>query len=70
MKAKKLSEEKKDIIGKIERLENEESEMVNVINLSKVWKKASYEERKAVCAIMIHKIFINDSGKCEIIWNI
>ena len=69
-KAKKLSEEKNDILNKIDLLENEESEIISVINLSKMWKKATYEERKAVCNILINKILITENGNCEVIWNI
>ena len=54
----------------IDMLENEESEVVSVINLSKKWRTANYEERKAVCNILIHKILINETGDCEVIWNI
>ena len=50
--------------------ENEENEVVSVINLSKKWRTASYEERKAVCNILIHKILVNETGDCEVIWNI
>ena len=69
-RAKKLAEEKADILDKIDVLENEEREIINVINLSKKWRTADFEERKAVCNILIHKILINTDGNCEIIWNI
>ena len=69
-RAKKLAEEKADILVKIDVLENEEREIINVINLSKKWRTADFEERKAVCNILIHKILINADGNCEIIWNI
>lgn len=69
-KAKKLTEEKADVLSKIDDLENEKSEIVSAINLSKKWKTANYEERKAVCNILIHKILINENGDCEIVWNI
>lgn len=69
-KAKKLAAEKSEVLSKIENLENEESEIINIINLSKKWKTAGYEERKAVCGILIHKILINENGDCEVVWNI
>ncbi len=69
-KAKKLAEEKTDILSKIDVLENEESEIISAINLSKKWKTANYEERKAVCNILIHKILINEAGDCGVVWNI
>lgn len=69
-RAKKLAEEKTDILSKIDVLKNEESEIISAINLSKKWKTANYEERKAVCNILIHKILINETGDCEVVWNI
>ncbi|MBQ7974330.1 MAG: recombinase family protein [Clostridia bacterium] len=69
-RAKKLAEEKTDILAKIDVLENEESEIISAINLSKKWRTASYEERKSVCNILIHKILINEAGNCEVVWNI
>ena len=59
-----------NLLAKIDVLENEEREIINVINLSKKWRTADFEERKAVCNILIHKILINADGNCEIIWNI
>ena len=69
-KATKLAGEKSEILTKIEELENEESEVIHVINLSKKWKTANYEERKAVCHILIDKIYIHEDGTTEVIWNI
>ena len=69
-RAKKLAEEKADIFSKIDTLENEESEIISAINLSKKWRTANYEERKAVCNILIHKILLNEAGNCEVVWNI
>ena len=69
-KAKKLSEESKAITEKIEDLESEENEIISVINLSQKWKSANTDERKAVCNVRIHKIFICEDGTCEVVWNI
>lgn len=69
-KAKKLSEEHQRLAEKIETLENEENEIISVIDLSKKWKTANMEERKAVCNVLIHKIFIDEDGSCEVVWNI
>lgn len=69
-KAKNLSSERQKIAEKIEKLENDENEIISVINLSKKWKTANTEERKAVCNVLIHKILINEDGNCEVVWNI
>ena len=55
---------------KIEDLESEENEIISVINLSQKWKSANTDERKAVCNVLIHKIFICEDGTCEVVWNI
>lgn len=69
-KAKKLSVERQELAEKIEKLENEENEIISIINLSKRWKTANTEERKAVCNVLIHKIFISEDGNCDVVWNI
>lgn len=69
-KAKKFAEEKAAILSKIDTLENEESEIFSAINLSRKWRTASFEERKAVCNILIHKVRIDALGNCEVVWNI
>lgn len=69
-KAKKLSDEKKILLEKQNILENEAKEEVDVINLSKKWKMANYDEKKAVCNLLIDKIFIDENGAVEVIWNI
>ena len=69
-KAKNLADEKGKILTKIDTLKNEEGEIVSIINFSKKWKTANYEERKSVCNTLIHKILISKDGDCEIIWNI
>ena len=45
-------------------------EIISVINLSQKWKSANTDERKAVCNVPIHKIFICEDGTCEVVWNI
>lgn len=69
-KAKKFAEEKADIQNKIDALENEETEIVSVLNLSKKWAKANFDERKAVCNVLIDKIYISSDGTTEVVWNI
>lgn len=69
-RAKKLSEKRAELLQKIEELENEQTELVNVVNLAKRWKSANFEERKAVCRVLIHKIYICEDGTTEVVWNI
>lgn len=69
-RAKELSEEKKILLEKIEALESEEYEIINAVNLSSRWKTANFEEKRAVCNLLIEKIFIASHGAIEVIWNI
>ncbi len=69
-KAATLSAEKKSLNEKIEDLESADTEVINTLHLAKKWKTASYEERKAVSKLLIHKIFISEDGSVEIVWNI
>lgn len=69
-RAKRSAEEKRELLAQIELLETEESEVIHVFNLLKKWKTASYEERRAVCNLLIDKISIDSDGTTEIVWNI
>ena len=40
------------------------------VNLSKKWKTASFEEKRAVCSVLINRIIIDVDGSTEIVWNI
>ncbi len=69
-RAKNFAEEKRETLEKIEQLEEAENEESNIITLSKHWRTATYEERKAVCHVLIDKIFIHEDGTVEVMWNI
>lgn len=69
-RAKKLSDEQREIYEKIEELEAGESEIMSVIGLSGKWKNASYEEMKAVAGLLIDRIYIEEDGTTEVVWNI
>lgn len=66
-RAKNLSDEKQALLLKIESAADEETE---VINLPEKWKNATYEERKAVSNLLINKIYIDEDGTTEVVWNI
>ena len=69
-RAKKLSEEQRGIYEKIEELEEGEYEIMSGSSLSEKWKTASYEEKKAVAALLIDRIYIQEDGTTEVVWNI
>lgn len=69
-KSEELGVKVRSITEEIAALENADSEIVSVISLAKKWKTANFEERKAVCRILIDKIYIHKDGTTEIVWNI
>ncbi len=69
-KAKRLSDERRSLLEKIKALEESETEVVNASALSKRWKQADFEEKRAVCNLLIHKIYVSENGATEIVWNI
>jgi hypothetical protein len=69
-KAKNLSEEKNELLEKIEALEDSETESVNVINLLEKWTDADFEEKRAVASLLIDRIYISEDGTTEVVWNI
>ena len=48
----------------------QDSELETVIDLSRKWKKAKYQEKKAVAGVLIRSIVIKEDGSLEVIWNI
>lgn len=69
-RAQKLAEEKREVSGRIEDLEEESTEVIHAVSLSKRWKKATYEERRSVCQLLIHQIRMDADGGAEVVWNI
>ena len=69
-KASKLKSDRSELLERIEELQSKELDTKSVINLSKKWKTASFEEKRGVCNILIDKIIIDENGDAEIIWNI
>ena len=69
-KASKLKANRAELLERIEELQSKELDTKSVINLSKKWKTASFEEKRGVCNILIDKIIIDEDGNAEMIWNI
>lgn len=69
-RAEKLKAERTMILLKIDEIESIETDTKSVINLSKKWKTASFEEKRAVCNVLINHIVIDENGNSEIIWNV
>ena len=68
-RAKKLAEEKREVSERMEALEAESTEVIHAVSLSGRWKKATYEERRSVCQLLIHQIRMDADGDAEVVWN-
>ena len=69
-KAKRLNEEKRKLLDEIDDLTISDISVQETINFSKKWRKASFNERRAICGILIKTIIMHEDGNPEIIWNI
>lgn len=69
-KASKLKKEKMELHSQIEELDEVESEIKSVLNLSKRWTSASFEEKRAIARVLISHILIDRDGSVEIVWNV
>lgn len=69
-RAQKLAEESREVLERIEELEEDSTEVIRAASLSKRWGKASYEEKRAVCQLLIHQIRMDAEGNAEVVWNI
>ena len=69
-RAEKLSEEQQELYEKMEALERRETEKMCVTNLSERWKTASYEEKKATASLLLERIYIQEDGTAEVVWNL
>ena len=58
------------IKSQIAALEEADSERVNVVHFAKKWKNAKFKECKAVCNVLIDKIYMHEDGTAEVVWNI
>lgn len=69
-KATKLKSEKAELVIKINEIKNADIGITTDINLPNKWKFASFEEKRAVTAILVNRIIIDIDGNAEIVWNI
>ena len=69
-RADELGDKHKNIVEQIAVLEEADSEMVNIVHFAKKWKSAKFKECKAVCNVLIDKIYMHEDGAAEVVWNI
>lgn len=65
-----LGNKQRSIVEQIALLEEADSERVNVVSFAKKWKTAQFKECKAVCNVLIDKIYMHEDGTAEVVWNI
>jgi len=70
VRSAELGNKHRNIVEQIAILEEADSEMVNIVVFSKKWKTAKFKERKAVCNVLIDKIYMHEDGTAEVVWNI
>ena len=70
VRSAELGNKHRSIVEQIAVLEEADSEMVNIVVFSKKWKTAKFKERKAVCNVLIDKIYMHEDGTAEVVWNI
>ena len=70
VRSEELGNKHRSIVEQIAILEEADSEMVNIVVFSKKWKTAKFKERKAVCNVLIDKIYMHEDGTAEVVWNI
>lgn len=68
--AVQLYNEQHALNNKLNLLQKKEYQQVDTDLLLNMWITASFEEKKAVCSIIIERINIFRNGDIEIIWNI
>ena len=69
-RARAYAEEKRELMEKIEALEDSMKEVTGVVNFADKWKTVGFEEKKAVCQLLIEKIYIDEDGTTEVVWRI
>ena len=67
-RASKLKSDRTELLLKIDEIESAEIDIKTVVNLSKKWKTASFEEKRGVCGILINRIVVDENGNVEIVW--
>ena len=68
--ALRLYNEKKQIMLKLDELDNKGYQTETEINMCEEWKNTSFDEKREVFNILINRIIIYENGDAEIVWNI
>ena len=65
-----LGNKHRSIVEQIAILEEADRERINVVHFANKWKTAKFKECKAVCNVLIDKIYMHEDGTAEVVWNI
>lgn len=68
-KADRLKQDRLALYERMEEWKNKGEEQKSVIHLTRSWKSADYDRKKAVAALMLDKILISENGDVQLIWN-
>jgi len=69
-KARKLAEEKRSTEEQLRLLTLETEEMILPLQLTDGWEKAEFQQKRAVCRLLMEKIYIHPDGTAEVVWNL
>ena len=58
-----------EIVSRIEEMEAKSVDVKTVLDLSRKWRTATFEEKRGVCSILIDRIIMDKDGNAEIVWN-
>ena len=69
-RASRLKTERLTLHERLNELRSIREDTESTTDLIHHWKQANYDRKKAVAAIMIHRIVIEEKGGVRILWNI
>ena len=69
-KATQFQQERQALLSCVENLEKAESATSVAVDWVTAWEHASFVRKRAVVLKMVHKVYINEDGSADILWNI
>ena len=69
-KARTLAAEAETLKAEADAMEADSGELIATGVLEQRWQNAEYEDRKAVCRLLIDRILLHRDGTAEVVWNL
>ena len=69
-RAAKLAAESREVSERLKELEGASGEVIRTERLIERWKRATYEERRAVCRLLVREIRLDGAGGVEVEWSV